>query len=246
MAFTKTLQQFIDRVSYLADIRGQVSTDAQARHPQDDVIQLASDDYRAMRIKAVRLGFSELLVATDPAALSLTAAATGEHFSVETAPAASVLLRGVDVLMRGEWVTLKRATHEQRRLPEVSGRKDGHPSHWYLQSIGQVASATPTAGKIAILPLPTIAAMHRIWYLPEFTVITDLTHLFLYPDQCHYDWHVSKTAWKIAQLRDNDAKKRADGLKKMETEAATEMEELMKERQADGPLSVYRDPDYNG
>lgn len=246
MAFTKTLQGFIAQVEYLADIRGQVSASAQARHPEADVIVTCNDARRDLLVKLVRLGFSELLVATDPAALSLTAAATGEHYSVEESPEGAISVRGVDVLQRGEWKTLRRATHEQRRTLTVQGRKDGYPSHWYELSAGSVNGDTFVPGEIAIYPLPTVAAQHRIWYLPDIVPISEDDDLFFYADASWYSWHVARTAWLIAKIRDNDAKKRAEGLETMMREAVEDMESMIIERQDDDPITVVRDDDYNG
>lgn len=247
MAFTKTLTQFSNRVQFLADIRGQVSASAAARHPQDDVFELANDDYRSVRSEVTGLGFSELLVATDPASLSLSAQAAGEQFSVETSPSGAISVRGVDILANGDWVSLKRTTWQQRRTREVASRKDGNPSHWCELTIGSITGGTTIVpGKVAIFPLPTRASKFRVWYLPEHTPVTDGTHLFLYAEECWYDLHVAKTAWKIAAIRDNDAKKRAASLEKMMADARATMAAMIEQRQADGPVTQYREQDYNG
>lgn len=215
MAFTKTLQQFVDRVTFLADIRGQVGTDPVVdRHPQDDVFALAVDDYRLLRTELTRLGYSEFLVATDPAALSLAPQAAGESFSVQASPAGALSIHGVDVLERGEWRALDNIGWQQRRAPVVSQRP-GSPEFWSEISMGSVATDVLTPGTIGILPRPTQALSHRVWYLPEFEVITDPDDLFLYGDASWWKWHTATTAWTIAAVRDNDAKGRATGLEKM-------------------------------
>lgn len=246
MAFTKTLQQFSDRVQFLADIRGQVGTDATVdRHPQDDVFALASDDYRLLRTDLTRLGYSEFLVATSPAALSTTAQATGEKFSVETSPAGAISIRGVDVLIRGEWLALDHITWEQRRAAPVRADRGGFPAYWSELSMGSVATTVLTAGSIGIFPLPTQTIQHRIWYLPEFTAITGTTDLFLYGDASWWDWHTAKTAWTIAAIRDGDLKKRADNLEKMRMAAFATMEQMAPKRQTDGVRTQMRHDSYN-
>ncbi len=246
MAFTKTLQQFSDRVQFLADIRGQVGTDATVdRHPQADVFELASDDYRLLRTDLTRLGYSEFLVATSPAALSTTAQATGETFAVQTSPAGAISIRGVDILVRGEWRSLNHITWEQRRSTPVRADLGGFPGYWSEISMGSVATTVLTAGTIGIFPRPTTTIQHRIWYLPEFTAITDATHLFLYGDASWWDWHTAKTAWTIAAIRDNDAKKRADNLEKMRAAAFSTMESMAPKRQVDGTRTQFRNDCYN-
>jgi hypothetical protein len=244
VAFTKTLQQFSDRVQFLADIRGQVGTDSVVdRHPQDDVFAMASDDYRLLRTELTRLGYSEFLVATSPAALSLTAQATGESFSVQTSPAGALSIQGVDVLDRGEWRALDNIGWQQRRASVISQRSSS-PEFWSELSMGSVATTVLTAGTIAILPRPNQALQHRIWYLPEFTAITGTTDLFLYGDASWWDYHTATTAWKIAGIRDNDAKKRAENLERMRASAFATMEEMRPKRQVGG-RTQFRDRNYN-
>ena len=84
---------------------------------------------------------------------------------------------------------------------------------------------------------------YTLWYLPDWTPIAgNDTYLFLYREQCWYDYHVFEGVVEIAGIRDNDAQRgRAAYAQKKSEEAAAAIGEFTAQATNDGVRSWTRD-----
>jgi hypothetical protein len=244
--FTKTLAQWKTRVSILADIVGQIGSGSTFRHQTTYVDEIADETYKRLRSLIARRGFREYHVRQATAALPTTAAVTGEDYATVAYPTGATHIRGLDVLQGGVWRRLKhldgwaeRRDHQSSFTAEFGDQL--RPYAWDVLSHGSVATTVLTAGTIAIFPIPT-SGDYTLWYLPEWTNIAgNDTYLFLYREQCWYDYHVFEGIKEVCGLRDNDAQRRYDIAEKMSQEAAVAIGEFTADETADGARSWTRD-----
>lgn len=244
--FTKTLAQWKQRVSVLADILGQVGAGSTFRHSTDIVDEIADETYRRLRGLTARKGFREYLEQTALASLPLTAASTREQFAVIDYPTGATHIKGIDVLQNGEFRRLKHLDGwgERRDHQAIDdGLRLGlRPYAWDVLTHGSVATTVLTTGKIAIFPVPTDGE-YTLWSLPDWTSIAGHdTYLFLYREQCWYDYHVAQGVFEIAGLRDNDAQRgRAKYAQDMSDKAELAIGEFTSQETNDGARSWTRD-----
>lgn len=205
MPVTRTLRQLLDKVYWSADIQGKTGTTS--RHPEATNIVEANDAYGRMRTMLINKSWKWELVETALAPLPATRADTNENYSLIDWPTAAQLIARIDVYSRNEWLKLEECDWDEVRLltPTVP-RQQPRPTHFAIKSFGTIATTVLTAGKIALLPFATNGT-YKMTHLPRWAGITDVTHIFLYPDDFCVEWHVQSTALKIVQ-RDKDFQKR--------------------------------------
>lgn len=244
--FIKTLAQFKTRVSVLADIVGQIGSGSTFRHQTTYVDEIADETYKRLRSLTVRRGFREYLTRQATASLPTTAAVTGEEYATIAYPTGATHIKGIDVLeSSGKWRRLKQLDGWAERRDHQSGYdaefgQDLRPYAWDVLSHGSVATTVLTAGTIAIFPVP-VSGSYTIWYLPEWTNIAgNDTYLFLYREQCWYDYHVQQAVMEIAE-RDNDSQRRYAIAKAACDEAEKAIGEVTADQTRDGPRSWTRD-----
>lgn len=244
--FTKTLSEWKTRVSVLADIVGQVGAGTTFRHQTIYVDEIADETYKRLRSLTVRKGFREYLTRQATAALPTTAAVTGEDYVTVAYPTGATHIKGLDVLQSGVWRRLKhldgwaeRRDHQTSFTSEFGDQL--RPYAWDVLSHGSVATTVFTAGTIAIFPVP-ISGDYTLWYLPEWTPIAGHdTYLFLYREQCWYDYHVAQGVIEICGLRDNDGQRRLAAAEAMSKDAVEAIGEVTADETSDGPRSWTRD-----
>lgn len=243
--FTKTLAQWKQRTSVLADILGQVGAGSTFRHSTDIVDEIADETYKRLRGLTARKGFREYLVQTAKDALPTTAVSTDEQFATIAYPTGATHIRGLDVLQNSRWRRLKKLDGwaERRDHQDVNEAwMHERPYAWDVLSHGSVSAASVTAGTIAIFPVPTDGE-YTLWYLPDWTPIAGHdTYLFLYREQCWYDYHVAQGVIEICGLRDNDAQRgRAAYAVTMSDKAELAIGEFTSQESNDGARSWTRD-----
>lgn len=207
--FTKTLAQFKTRVSALADIMGQVGSGNTFRHQTVTIDEIADETYKRLRGLTFRKGFREFRTRGTTAALSTATTPTGEQYATIPYPTGAIAVNGLDVLQNGRWRKVKhldgwgeRRDHQDSYPADVE-----RPYAWDVLSHGSVATSVFTPGTIAIFPVPTVGD-YALWYLADWTNIAgNDTYLFLYREQCWYDYHVAEAVREICGLRDNDAQR---------------------------------------
>jgi hypothetical protein len=243
--FTKTLAQFKSRVSILADIVSQIGTGSGFRHQTSYVDEIADETYRRTRSLVTRRGFREYLTRQATAALPTSAAVTGEEYAVIDYPSGATHLKGIDVLESGVWRRLKQLDGWAERRDHQSGYtsefgQNLRPYGWDVLSHGSVATTVFTTGKIAIFPVP-VTGDYTIWYLPEWVSIAgNDTHLFLYREQCWYDYHVQQAVLEICE-RDNDSQRRYAIAEAASKAAEAAIGEFTADETRDGVRSWTRD-----
>lgn len=242
--FTKTLAQWKTRVEYLADINGQVGSGSVNRHPTTVIDEIADETYKRLRGLTARKGFREYLIQTAKAALPTAAVSTDEQYATVAFPSGATHIRGLDVLQSGQWRRLKHLDgwgerRDHQAQSELYQRE--RPYAWDVLSHGSVATTVQTAGTIAIFPVP-ISGDYTLWYLPDWTPIAgNDTYLFLYREQCWYDYHVLQGVLEICALRDNDSARRAAGAQAMSDKAELAIGEFTGQETNDGARSWTRD-----
>lgn len=243
--FTKTLAQYKTRVENLADVNGQVGAGSTFRHSTTIMDEIADETYKRLRGLVARRGFREYHVQTALANLPTTAASTNEQFATIAYPSGATHIRGIDVLQNGQFRRLKRLDGwcERRDHQDTTvAFQNERPYAWDVLNHGSVATSVFTTGKIAIFPVPT-DGNYTLWYLPDWTPIAgNDTYLFLYREQCWYDYHVFQGVIEVCGLRDNDAERgRAQYAKVMSDEAAAAIGEFTAQETSDGARSWTRD-----
>ena len=192
-------------VRYRADIQGQLD-----RHTDANLVRLFNESVQQLRTRLVNLGYEGLLKATTPAALSTTAAATGETFSEESWPIDAQRIYGVHVLFQTSlWLPLRPITISDIRDFQLSkqpwavfGVGGTEPAAFALREAPLGAAAVETVGKLIIVPKPTVARSFRIWYLQNWTDLA-LTDTFNGMSG-HIEWIIWDIVIKVS-ARDNDS-----------------------------------------
>lgn len=242
MAITKTLTVQRNTCVKMADIvLGSAATD---RHETDDVNVYINDSHRALMTLLTTRGFDFYLTETTTAALPTSRFEANEQYSVVDWPDDSTILKRIDVYSSGEWFELDRRDWTQLRSEARSATAGAtRPLVWAPKTQGSVSGTDFTSGKIALAPFSSNGS-YKITYQPEWTDITDGTHLFLYPDEICAQWVVWDFVAKVS-VRDRDGKKRRD----MALVERAHCEELIGEFVPaivqTGPLTVTRSPGYN-
>lgn len=243
--FTKTLAQFKTRVSILADIVGQIGSGSAFRHQTTYVDEISDECYRRTRSLVTRRGFREYLTRQATALLPTSAAVTGEEYATIAYPTGATHIKGLDVLESGVWRRLKQLDGWAERRDHQSGFSSEfgdslRPYGWDVLSHSSVATTVLTAGTIAIFPVPT-SGSYTLWYLPEWTAIAgNDTYLFLYREQCWYDYHVQQAVMEISE-RDNDSQRRFAIAKDACDAAEKAIGEFTADETRDGVRSWTRD-----
>lgn len=241
--FTKTLAQWKTRVSVLADIVGQIGSASTFRHQTTYVDEIADETYRRTRGLVTRRGFREFRVAGTKTALPTTAVSTDEQYATIAYPTGAISVLGIDILQNGRWRRLKKLDGWGERRDHQANFPDDteRPYAWDVISHGSVATSVLTAGTIGIFPVPTLGD-YMIWSLPDWTSIAGNDgYLFLYREQCWYDYHVFQGVMEICGIRDADSARRYAAAKEMSDEAALAIGEFTEQETSDGPASWTRD-----
>lgn len=167
----RVVSSILDDAAYRADIQGMLD-----RHPLANQLRLFNESVQQLRLRMSNLGFEGFLAGTSPTALSLTAAATGETYSEEIWPADACNIYAVHVLFETNlWIPLKPISlagirDYQRQGPlGVSLNVRAAPAAFALRQAPLGVVAVETAGKIIMVPLPTVARQFRIFYLQNWT-----------------------------------------------------------------------------
>lgn len=234
----------IAELQYRADIQGQ-----DARHPPANLLRSFNDSAQKLRTKLTDMGYEWWLTLSAPAGLSIIAAATGETFSEESWPVDAARIYGVHVLTQANlWVPLQPISIQgirdyQGNVNQIGfggfAGASGVPRCFALRLAPFGAGSVETAGKIILVPLPTVARQFRIVYLPVFAPLgtTDTFNA----NESHIEWILWDMCVKVA-ARDNDMRGTAqvafterENLEKMFSKMAlrTQMAAAMEPRRAD-------------
>lgn len=248
--FTRTLAQFKTRVAPLADIVGKIGSGSGERYQTSIVDAIADETYMRLRGEVTRRGFREFRERTTRAALPTTpvSADSSEQYATVAYPTGAIALLGLDVLQNGRWRRLKKLDgwSERRDHQDVEPNDSRRPYAWDVLSHGSVATTVFTPGAVAIFPVPT-AGDYVFWYLPDWTRIAgNDTYLFLYREQCWYDYHVAEAVKEICGLWDNDSARRYAAADEMCKAALTAIGEFTAIETSDGPTTWTRDERYHG
>lgn len=251
--FTRTLAQYKTRVSVLADLVGQIGTDGGGiayRHQTSYVDGVADETYMRLMGEVTRRGFREFRLRSTRAALPTTAvsADSNEKYATVAYPTGAIAILGLDVLQSGRWRRVKRLDGwaERRDHQDNYPAETEKPRAWDVLNHGSVATTVFTAGTIAIFPVPT-SGDYTLWYLPDWTRIAgNDTYLFLYREQCWYDYHVLEGIKELCGLRDGDNARRYDIADRMSKEALEAIGEWNGIETQDGPSTWTRDTNYHG
>lgn len=241
MALTKALSVVRNTCIKEADIT--IGSGTTNRHETDDVNVYINDSHRAMMTMLTNRGFDFYLTETALAALPTSRADTNEQYSLVDWPSGSTLIKRVDVYSSNTWHELHRRDWTQLRHECHSSSSNAtRPLVYAPKSQGTVSGATFTAGKIALAPFSS-NGKYKITYQPEWTNITDTTHLFLYPDETCAQWVVWDFVIKVS-ARDNNAKKRYAIAVERQLKCEQAIGHFIPNIVQTGPMTVTRSADY--
>jgi hypothetical protein len=241
MALTKTLAVVLNTCVKEADIV--LGTGSTNRHETSDAIVYINDSHRAMMTLLTTRGIDFYLTETSLAALPTSRADTNEQYSLVDWPSGSTLIKRVDVYSDSTWHELHRRDWTQLRHECRSSSSNApRPLVYAPKSQGTVSGATFTAGKIALAPFSSNGT-YKITYQPEWTNITDTSHLFMYPDETCAQWVVWDFVIKVS-ARDNNAKKRFEIANQRQAKCEAQIGHFVPNIVQTGPMTVTRSPDY--
>lgn len=242
MAVTRTLSAMLNRAAKLADIvLGSGSTN---RHETSDATLYLNDSYRQYLTLLTTRGFDFALTETSLAALPSTRASTSEQYSLVDWPTGSLLIKRIDVLSDGNWHELERrdwtTLRSEWRSTSAQARR---PIVYAPRSHGTVSGTTFTVGKIALAPFSSNGS-YKITYQPEWTDITDTTHIFLFADEHGVQWVLWDFVIKIS-ARDRDNRKRHEIALAERMHAEALIGHFIPNIVQTGPLTMVRSPNYH-
>lgn len=242
MAVTRTLSEMLNRGAKLADI--QLGADASARHQTTDATLYINDSYRAYLSLLTSRGFDFALAETAQADLPTTRADTNEQYSLVDWPSHAILLKRIDVYSDGEWHELSRRDWTTLRSEwRASASTARRPMVFAPKSHGTVATNQFTAGKIALAPFSS-NGKYKITYQPEWTDITDTTHLFLFADENGVQWVLWDFVVKIS-ARDRDNRKRHEIAVTERAHSEAAIGHFIPSIVQTGPSTMIRDRNYH-
>lgn len=201
----RLVSDIIADAEYRADVLGQAD-----RHPTANKTRLFNESVQQLRTRLTNLGYEYFLYGTTPAALSTTAAATGETYSEENWPKDAQRIYGVHVLFQtGLWLPLKPISLSGIRDYQFTrnhwasfGVQGQEPCAFALREAPLGVTTTETVGKIIIVPKPTVARSFRIWYLQNWE---DVATTATFNGQAgHIEWIIWDMVIKFS-ARDNDS-----------------------------------------
>ncbi len=198
MAVQKTLAEVARAVLYEAAIV--TGSGTQKRHPIEDLYPEINSAYVEMQEESIarKVGFFAVEGAYAP--LPTDRAEDGANYSLVDWPAATHAIARVDVLLScGDFKRLEPIDWENlfEVIPSKRNQTCRQPTHYSARQFASVSGATVTAGKIAIAPFCT-GGSYRLSTLPEWTPITDTTHVFLFPTESSFRWVVYNMVKRIA------------------------------------------------
>lgn len=237
----KTLAQSSDRVISLANIAGEI-IGTNPRHPLADNYLMINDSHRMMRTFVYGKGFRQYgqptTIGNGPAAPE-----TNETYGIVDYPINVVGLYGFDVLYNGLWYSLEQIDWEERRSYQCVGSTPYLPSYFSVRSIGTVATATEAIGSIAFFPF-VANITYRLHVQLEWADISNVSHKFIFAEQCWYDLMIYDAVWKIAVIRDQNKAGRAgmvaEGIKNAKELIGTYLPQMAKT----GPMTQRRSANY--
>jgi hypothetical protein len=202
MANSRTLTVLLADCREAAGIEGLVD-----RHPDATLIKWINLEWRRLRTKVADLGMPGLTTPTTIAALPTTPPVSTEQYLQVDWPDGAVGVYGVDVLLGSTWRPLKPMTFAMRRDFQDHGGVGNVPTHWMPLTLPFEATTAITVGKIALFPLATGGNNYRIWYLPVWVDITNVTYHF-YGHDLWFSWLIQAIVLRVAQ-KDDDAQQTA-------------------------------------
>lgn len=198
----RIVSAILDEAKYRFDIQGQDD-----RHTPTDLLRSFNDSAQKLQTKVSNMGFDFFLTPTSTLTLPIVAAATGETYAEVDWPIDAARIYQFHVLFeQGLWLPLKPVTLSgirdyQRSNSLINGYSTG-PVAFALRQAPFGVTSTETAGKIMLVPLPTVARSYRIFYLKHFTSMLS-TDTFNGMEN-FVEWILWDMGVKIAS-RDNDA-----------------------------------------
>lgn len=199
MSDTVTLLELATQLTFETGIDGQVT--ASGRHPPTTwIYPLINRTYKELRSLVSKHG--DQFFRTSTVAAAIPARASGEDWIELPWPTDASEILGVDVRLGEPWYELTHGSFAQRRVWAGANRCDS-PGEWGTLTMPQPSTTTVTTGALSIWP-HTLAGSYKIHYLPQWTAITNTSHVFvMFPDW--YEWLLAKAALPIYQ-RDHNKK----------------------------------------
>ena len=199
MAIQKTLTEMARAVVYEAGIKtGSGST---FRHSTDDLYAEINSAYVEQQEESIARGLSFYTVEGTLTNLSTGTRPASENYVVVDWPTGAHAIARVDVLIGGQWVPdgLERIEWENLRsvVPYTASAASRTPTHYAAQQFASVSGSTVSAGKIAIAPYSS-TGQYKLATLPEWTPITNTSHIFLFQSESAFRWTVWNVVARIA------------------------------------------------
>lgn len=225
---------------------------AGTRNPTTNVAAALNGSYRSLREYVTNCGYTLFMNRGSTTALPTSATVSGEDYAQITVPTTTNVVKAIDVQRSGQpWGRLEEVPFGQLRdftSWRGSGFRPQLPLAWSWLTAATVSGAATTAGHIAIFPIPT-GGNYCLWTLPEWTDITDPTHVFLFHTEEWLQWLFAHAALKVCVFRDKDARKRKQDLQDvlnpyLEGSAAFNIKSQAPT--AAGPRTWSRSPNYRG
>ena len=168
----RLLSEIIDDIQYRGNLAGY-----DQRHPEATLKILWNASWQELREIVSFAEDGTFLQQTTPASLPTTPA-TSEDYVVVDWPVNAVAIFGVRVKTNERWRPLKSlpasALHDYQ-YDGLFGTTARNPIGYILKTIPFGASATETAGKIMIVPVPT-SGTYSVWYLEAWSPVTTDAH----------------------------------------------------------------------
>lgn len=173
----KALSAVIDDIQYRGNLAGY-----DQRHPEATLKLLWNDSWQELREIVSFAEDGTFLQQTPPAtfaSVGATTAVSGEDYAVVDWPVNAVAIFGVRVKTNERWRPLKNlsaASLHDYQYDGLFGSNARNPVGYILKTIPFGASATETAGKIMIVPVPT-AGSFSVWYLEAWAPLSTDAHV---------------------------------------------------------------------
>ncbi len=194
----KTLGELARAVAYRAGIKPGSGTTF--RHTTEDLYPEINSAFVEQQEENVARQSSFYTV--EGALANLPARVTSDNYGLIDYPVATQQIGRIDVLVDGEWSKLLPIEWDNMRdvMPTQRNAQSTRPTHYSVRSIGSVAAATASAGKIAILPFCS-SGQYKMSTLPVWVVISDITHVFIFPNESSAEWTILNAVQRVS-LRD--------------------------------------------
>lgn len=189
----------------MSRIRWQADSPGTARLVDADLITEINASWQAMRELTADNGHKLYLTA---ASGTLTPGVVGgadpiASFGSLSLPADCARIYGIDVVFNGIRRPLAAGEFQERdEYYDAFGNTTGVPVQFHVYNIGVETATSIGTGSVALFPAPDQPYPYTLWYLPNWTNITNTT--FVFNGLAGWDdWVVWHVVLKIA-ARDND------------------------------------------